>query len=119
MSRMSFEKQVESRQGRAHKVVEQLGVKLHKFTPSGREIWTVVGGNGDSLVDEPKEGQHSFCSCDDFHFRVARGEVSECYHMIALRTAKDSRHYSTITFSDEEYAGFLRGLIIDIFSNIT
>lgn len=107
------------RKQRAEKVVEDLGVKLHRFEPSGREIWTVVGREGDFLVeDHASETGESYCSCDDFHFRVLGGTVSECYHLIALREARKRKQFSRIVFSDDEYRNFLRGLLLDIFSRI-
>ncbi len=109
-----------SRKQRAHKVVSDFGVKLHHFEPSGRELWTVVGTEGDALVDyDLSGGREQYCSCNDFHFRVLGGSVSECYHLIAAREAREENHYSKIDFSDEEYASFLRSLLSDIFSRIS
>ena len=31
-------------------VINEGRVKLHKFMPSGRELWTVVGRTGDNLI---------------------------------------------------------------------
>jgi predicted nucleic acid-binding Zn finger protein len=87
--------------------------------PSQREIWTVVGSEGDFLVEYDPEGRiQPFCSCDDFHFRVLGGSIAECYHLIATRKAKETNRFSTITFSDEEFKPFLRALIDDVFANI-
>ena len=108
-----------AREQRAEKVVNNLGVKVHHFEPSGREIWTVVGAEGDALVDyDPLETRQQYCSCDDFHFRVLGGTVSECYHLIAARKARADNRYSKIIFSDAEYVSFLRSLLADIFSRI-
>jgi predicted nucleic acid-binding Zn finger protein len=109
-----------AREQRAEKVVNNLGVKVHHFEPSGREIWTVVGIEGDALVDyDPSETRQQYCSCDDFHFRVLGGTVSECYHLIAARKAREDNRYSKIIFSDIEYVSFLRSLLADIFSRIS
>ena len=35
---------------RIDKLINNGGVKLHKFFPSNREIWTVVGSLGDQIV---------------------------------------------------------------------
>jgi predicted nucleic acid-binding Zn finger protein len=114
------EKRNETREDRAERVVNKLGVKLHVFDPSGREIWTVVGTEGDALVNIDRFGEgKQYCSCDDFHFRVLGGAVSECYHLIAARKARERNLYSKVVFSDEEYASFLRSLLADIFSRIT
>jgi predicted nucleic acid-binding Zn finger protein len=114
------EKRVETREDRAQKVVNNFGVKLHRFEPSRREIWTVVGTEGDALVDYDRSGKRrQYCSCDDFHFRVLGGRVSECYHLMAARNAREQNHYSMVIFSDEEYSSFLRSLLTDIFSRIS
>jgi predicted nucleic acid-binding Zn finger protein len=97
--------------------VNVYGVKVHRFEPSGREIWTVLGRDGDLLVDL-SEKRSSYCSCDDFYFRVQAGQVRECYHLMAARKARESGQFSTIVFSDEEYQSFLRALVVDIFSRI-
>src|SRR5579864_4433552 len=38
-----------NREERAQQVVNVYGVKVHRFEPSGREIWTVLGRDGDLL----------------------------------------------------------------------
>ncbi len=114
------DKSSRAREQRAEKVVNNLGVKVHHFEPSGREIWTVVGTEGDALVDyDPLETRQQYCSCDDFHFRVLGGTVSQCYHLIAARKAREDNRYSKIIFSDIEYVSFLRSLLADIFSRIS
>ncbi len=106
------------REKRALKLVEDHGVKLHKFIPSKREIWSVVGSEGDLLVVlDLRGGRHSFCSCGDFHFRVMSGTVPECYHLIAARNAIREGKYSTTEFPDEDYREFLKALLDDILSH--
>jgi predicted nucleic acid-binding Zn finger protein len=107
------------RQEKAQKVLSNLGVKLQIFKPSGRELWTVVGTDGDFIVDyEPSARRPPYCSCQDFHFRVLSGAVSECYHLIAIKQARAQQLHSTVIFADEEYEGFLRALLQDVFSRI-
>jgi predicted nucleic acid-binding Zn finger protein len=106
----------EDRRERAQRVVGNLGVKLHRFLPSGTEIWTVVGRECDFLVDIPPKSRE-YCSCDDFYFRVLSGKVPECYHLTAVKEARDRNMYSVVEFSDEEMPGFLKALISDIFNN--
>jgi predicted nucleic acid-binding Zn finger protein len=106
-----------SREERAQQVLDSSGVKVHKFYPSGREIWTVLGRDGDLIVDI-SEIRAPYCSCDDFYFRVQSGEVSECYHLIAAKRAKETGAFATVVFSDEEYQSFLMALVIDVFSRI-
>ncbi|MDG7001916.1 MAG: hypothetical protein JRN15_22690 [Nitrososphaerota archaeon] len=108
------------RQSKIQRVVDGLGVKLHRFSPSGTEIWTVVGSECDFLVDFiPKMNRNVYCACYDFHFRVTSGKVTECYHLAAARTALREGMYSVIEFNDEEMVGFLEALLGDIFANIS
>ncbi len=104
-----------SRWLKAQKLLENQSVKLHTFSPSGRRVWTVVGTEGDFLVDFDNE--RPFCSCDDFHFRVLGGKIPECYHLIAARKAVEEGQYADVEFSDEEFAPFLRALVKDMFSH--
>ncbi len=106
------------RQERAHKLVDELRVKQHLFLPSKRAIWTVVGRDGDTMVNFGAVNGSPYCSCNDFHFRVLGGEIAECYHLIAARRARDQGIYSITNFSDEEYESFLRSLMVDVFSRI-
>jgi predicted nucleic acid-binding Zn finger protein len=103
---------------KANKVVQSLGVKRHVFEPSGFSVWTVVGKEGDFLVDIEAISSKQYCSCRDFHFRVLSGKVPECYHLIAARTALKERKYATTKFSDEELNSFLKALLKDSFSHL-
>lgn len=106
------------RKGRASKAVEGQRVKLHRFLPSGRTIWTVVGTESDSFIDfDPGDLGKPYCSCGDFYFRVLSGKVPECYHLVAAREAVKEGMYSVVEFSDEELLGFLNALISDIFAH--
>jgi predicted nucleic acid-binding Zn finger protein len=105
---------------KARDVVESQGVKLHRFLPSGRTIWTVVGRDCDFLVDFSSEPQDRlYCSCSDFYFRVLSERIPECYHLLAAKIAVEEEMYSVIDFSDEEFAQFLRALVTDIFRYLT
>jgi len=107
------------RADRARKVVQEQGVKLHRFLPSNRTIWTVVGRESDFLIDfDPKGKSKPFCSCDDFHFRVLSGRVPDCYHLLAAKEAVSSGLYSVIDFRDDEMSDFLKALISDMFQHI-
>ncbi|MHB1908062.1 MAG: hypothetical protein ACYCQJ_04215 [Nitrososphaerales archaeon] len=108
-----------NREEKANKVLEDRAVKVHCFVPSGREIVTVLGNEGDSLVSYAENGARSYCSCDDFYFRVQSGSVPECYHLIAVRRALQNGQYSKVSFSDEEFAPFVSALVKDIFSHIS
>jgi len=107
-----------SRIKKARDVVESQSVKLHRFHPSGRTLWTVVGRDCDFLVDF-ETGDKTYCSCSDFYFRVLSGRIPECYHLLAAKVALKEEMYSVIDFSDEEFAPFLKALVIDIFQNVS
>jgi predicted nucleic acid-binding Zn finger protein len=51
---------------KALKLLDDKSVKLHRFSPSKREIWTVVGKEGDQLVDDSQP----YCSCEYFYYQV-------------------------------------------------
>jgi predicted nucleic acid-binding Zn finger protein len=109
-----------NRQSKATKVVENQGVKLHRFLPSGRTVWTVVGSETDLLVAFDPEGKRKeYCSCDDFHFRVLGGRIPECYHLLAAKQAFRQDLYSVVEFNDDEMADFMKALVGDIFTNLT
>ena len=92
---------------RKRKVVERIlnegRVKRHKFLPSGREIWSVVGTLGDQFV---AEGQ-PFCTCGHFHFGVLGGKAASCIHLDAVRVAKRDRSFETLDIEDADYGRFL------------
>lgn len=94
---------------RALKLVERRHVKLHIFQPSGRELWTVVGMDGDRWVD----GSQPYCSCRHFYYKVLRGKDETCYHLLALRMAKMLKIYDIIELNDVEYPIFLKYLLKD------
>lgn len=106
------------REERAQKLVDDLRVKRHLFLPSERVVWTVVGRDGDMIVNFDRGAGSAYCACNDFHFRVLGGEIPECYHLMAARSAFDQGKYCVTNFSDEEYESFLRSLLADVFSRI-
>jgi predicted nucleic acid-binding Zn finger protein len=99
-----------SREIRAINLVKSNSIKLHRFLPSKREIWTVVGNDGDQLVDDSQP----YCSCRDFHFRFLTDEEDECYHLLALKYSKSLKHYDTIIFQDNEYLPFIKNLVKEL-----
>jgi len=84
-------------QREAERAVRERRVKLYVFKPSGRMRWIVVGRHGDYLV-LPEAG---YCSCHDFFFRVMSGEKPTCYHLIAVRLARERGEYAVIEEEDE------------------
>ena len=95
---------------KAIKVVNENGVKCHRFLPSNRELWTVVGKQGDYYVDDSQ----NFCSCRYFYFKVLGGKDELCYHLLSLKMAKEYNMFETIEFGDMEYSLFLDNLLKDI-----
>jgi len=78
-------------------------VKLYIFKPSGRKRWIVVGRRGEYLI-LPNAG---YCSCHDFFFRVISGEKPACYHLLAVKLAKERNAYQQIIENDENYSNLM------------
>lgn len=87
------------------------GVKESRFLPSGRTILTVVGKLGDEFIDPQKP----YCSCRDFYFKVIGGREETCYHLLSHRIAVRAGKVDVIEFSDDEYPGVLRAVVMDVF----
>ncbi len=96
-----------SRADRARRAASAGCVKLHIFVPSGREIWTVVG-RGAEHWQSPHLG---FCTCSGFYFDRVNIQRS-CYHLEAIRLALGDGAVETIRFGDDEFGGFVAGLIL-------
>ncbi|MGI0091993.1 MAG: hypothetical protein ACREBS_09805 [Nitrososphaerales archaeon] len=103
---------------KARKVVEAERVKLDRFLPSGRTIWTVAGSECNHLVDCRTENK-PYCSCDDFYFRVLSGKIPECYHLIAAKRAIKEDMYTVIEHRDDELPSFLGALLESLFAHIS
>ena len=91
-------------------VVSSKSVKLHYFEPSTRQIWTVVGKENEHWV-EPDLG---FCSCEDYYYNALE-QNRECYHLKAVRVAKEKNIVETVKFSDYEFENFISALVDDNF----
>jgi predicted nucleic acid-binding Zn finger protein len=91
-------------------IVNSGSVKRHLFRESKREIWTVVGNNGDMLVLPGR----LYCSCRDYYFRVLSGKTPKCYHLLAKDLAERVGTYETLEIADEEYQQFANFLLLDI-----
>jgi len=98
---------LERKREKAIEIIESKRIKLHRFFPSGREIWTAVGSDGDYLLDLSQP----YCSCRDFHFRFLSNKDEECYHILALKMAIKSKIFDVIDFQDEEFTSFIQGLL--------
>jgi len=90
---------------KAEKALLTKSVKLHVFKPSNIEIWTVVGREGDELVND----EENYCSCKHFFFNERT-----CYHLLALRMAKEKGIYDYIEFNDLELKSFIKALLEDM-----
>lgn len=99
-----------NKQKKALQIVESNRIKFHRFLPSGRELWTAVGSDGDHLLNNSQP----YCSCRDFHFRLLTDKDTECYHLLALRMAIKSKKFDSLNFHDEEYYYFIRGLLKEL-----
>lgn len=80
-------------------ILDRGGVKRHIFLPSNIEIWSVVGEEGDYLVND----KPLFCTCKDFYYLcLIKKRKKMCYHLKVLLLAKKRKDYSTYYFTDEE-----------------
>ena len=95
--------------GDADSIVSGRGVKLHRFEPSGRKIWTAVGKGNEYWLD-PDLG---FCSCADYYYN-ALSTGGECYHLKAVRIAQEQKKIEIVNFSDSEFKDFISALIKDL-----
>jgi predicted nucleic acid-binding Zn finger protein len=95
--------------GDVDSIISGKGVKSHYFEPSGRVIWTVVGAENEHWLD-PDLG---FCSCEDYYYN-ALNTGRECYHLKAVRVAKEQKKVETIKFSDSEFESFISALVGDL-----
>ncbi len=85
-------------------------VKRHKFLPSGRCVYTVVGSNADEFIDPEK----SFCSCESYFYGVLSTKVKHCYHILSYKIADESGLIREVRFDDEEYDTFMGLLASDV-----
>lgn len=88
-------------------MVSERRVKCHIFEPSKRQIWTVVGmGKEHWLAPE-----YDYCSCEGFYFGKTK---KSCYHIDSLKLAQKQHEVEYVEFSDDEYADFVKGLILEL-----
>ena len=86
-------------------------VKEHKFVPSGRTIYTVIGSEGDEFIDPGR----SYCSCSHYFFRVLGGKDETCYHLLSYRIASELGKLDAVTFDDAEYGQVFATIVRDVF----
>lgn len=77
-------------------------IKVHRFMPSGRCVWTMIG----------REAEHwmvpslNYCSCPAYYYN----SNVLCYH---LKYALDEILTDYVDFSDDEFDGFIAALLRD------
>lgn len=85
-------------------------VKRHRFLPSGRSLYSVVGSDADEFIDPAKQ----FCSCESYFYSVLGGKAERCYHLLGYKIADEAGLVREVVFEDEEYDGFFRLLASDV-----
>lgn len=89
------------------RILSSGGVKRHLFNPSGLELWTVVGSEGE-YIQFPNKG---LCSCPQSFFKRIHEETKMCYHALAVRMAQSDGKYVTVECRDDEIH-ILLGLLL-------
>jgi predicted nucleic acid-binding Zn finger protein len=95
---------------RTVEIINNKGVKLHVFYPSGLEFWTVVGKDGEYVQFE----QGALCSCPAFFFNILRNSNKVCHHVNALKLSKEKSTYKKIVGDDTEITIFIKLLLLDV-----
>ena len=98
-----------TKQEKIDAVVSERRVKLHRFNPSQREIWTIVGKEKEHWIDP----QSNFCSCSGYYFGMIKNN-SPCYHLESISLAKKENKFEIIEFNDDEYESFISGIVSDL-----
>ena len=98
-----------TKQEKINAVVTERRVKLHRFNPSEREIWTIVGKEKEHWIDP----QSNFCSCSGYYFGMIKNN-SPCYHLESISIAKKENKFEIIEFNDDEYESFISGIVSDL-----
>ena len=98
-----------TKQEKINAVVSERRVKLHRFNPSQREIWTIVGKEKEHWIDP----QSNFCSCSGYYFGIIKNN-SPCYHLESISLAKKENKFEIIEFNDDEYESFISGIVSDL-----
>jgi predicted nucleic acid-binding Zn finger protein len=91
------------------------GVKESRFLPSGRRIFSVVGTLGDEFIDP----ERPYCSCSNFHFKVATGKEGTCYHLLSFEIASRAERIDVTDFSDDEFGQLIKAFFGDVFDVVS
>ena len=98
-----------TKQEKINAVINEKRAKLHRFNPSQREIWTIVGKEKEHWIDP----QSNFCSCSGYYFGMIKSN-SPCYHLESVFLAKKENKFEIIEFNDDEYESFISGIVSDL-----
>ncbi len=98
-----------TKQDKINSIVEERRVKLHLFSPSKREIWTIVGKEKEHWIDPYSD----YCSCSGYYFGMIKSNTP-CYHLESISIAKKENKFEIIEFDDVEYESFISGIISDL-----
>ena len=88
---------------KALQALDEGRVRKHVFSPSGRLVWTVVGEEGEYQILPLA----TFCSCNDFYFRVLSHEAFLCYHLLAQKIAEALDRYVILEGDDGGYPSLI------------
>ena len=97
------------KQEKIDSIITERRIKLHKFTPSNREIWAIVGKDKEHWIDP----ETKFCSCSGFYFGMIKNNTP-CYHIESIILAKKEKKFEKIEFLDEEFESFISGIVRDL-----
>jgi predicted nucleic acid-binding Zn finger protein len=87
------------------KVLKQ-GISKYIYKPSNREIWSVLGEEGEHIIVP-----YLFCSCRDFYKNVVINQKRNfCKHLLAQIISKVIKSYQETELEDEEFDELLADL---------
>ena len=98
---------------RIEEAVNLGSVKLHVFSPSKMEIWTVVGKDDEHWADLELQ----FCSCKHYYYKTMSND-GICYHIKSIEQAKQRNKFVRTDFNDAEYNAFLKVVLLDNTANL-
>jgi predicted nucleic acid-binding Zn finger protein len=88
-------------------------VKIHRFSPSGRRICSVVGKDAEYWT-EPELG---FCSCKSYYYR-SLSSGKPCYHLTNTVKSIKEKTFTALGFEDSEYDQIIKAIIHDLSNNV-
>ena len=99
------------RKDKKEKLASKGSVKVIRFIPTLKELYTVVGEREEYVVSlDPL-----FCTCKAFYFKNLKAmEPEKCVHIEALEEALKKGSYTTIIAHDEEMSQIFKYLLQDV-----